>query len=110
MLKTGIHIHASLFGFPNSAYEEMRDDLSALEEVEYAGGTLRVWHSGPLLDPGDLFSRLVRALGREARGGMDVIDYDEWTMTRYTYQGGEIRSRTIPLNEALESKCSDWGA
>lgn len=83
--------------------------LAGVGEAEYRDGVLSLHHEGQL-DYEELLAGLLDALGGSAEGGMDVIDRDEWTMTRYTVEAGDARSKVVPLNEALEGKCAEWGA
>ena len=109
-MQTGVRISAALFRVEAPAYESMAGQLGMLDEVEYDGRTLRIWHEAPLADPEGLLRALAERCGPECGGGMDVIDHDEWEVTRYTVENGKIESRTISLNEVLEGKSDEWGA
>lgn len=109
-MRTGVRIHISLFGVSEKGFERVRGKLEFLDEVEYGEGTLRIWREGLTADPEQFFEDLAGDAGLTGEGAMDVIDHDEWTLTRYTLKNGEVKSRTIPLNEALEGKSDEWGA
>jgi hypothetical protein len=105
-----IEVHATLFGVAPEIYEEFTSEFEGLDEVEYDGRVLRFWHDCVIFDAEGLFERLAGRLGSEAHGGLDVIDREEWTITRYVLENGAVTSITIPLNEVLDAKANEWGA
>lgn len=105
-----IQVHATLFGVPPCVYEAFKSELDGLDEAEYDGRVLRFWHDSVVFDAADLFERLAGRLEGQAGGGLDIIDREQWTITRLTLENGRISRAVIPLNEVLEAKANEWGA
>jgi len=109
MQKT-LQIHASLFEIGRDVLAEFQAELGELDEVEYDGRVLRFWHECNYMDAESLFTRLAGRAGGQAHGGLDVVDREDWTITRYVLERGAVTSCTIPLNEVLDAKANEWGA
>lgn len=73
------------------------------DEAAYGGGTLEIQHEGSFVDATGFMEALAAALGPEAEGHLDVIDNDDWTITRHVVQGGKWRFQTFGIDDVLEN-------
>jgi hypothetical protein len=76
---------------PNDACALARDGDMALIAFE-----------GVYFPVDDVLEALARHLGPEHKGRLDVLDLENWRLTRHAIDEGQVRARSAPLNNVLE--------
>ncbi len=66
------------------------------------GDQLRISFEGVWFPWEDVLEALGRCLGPEARGKLDVLDLDAWTLARHTLDERGFHSAVRPLNQVLD--------
>lgn len=72
------------------------------EWLLYEDDMLRVSFEGLVFPHEEVLSLLKEWLPPEASGKMDVIDLEEWTLTRHVWEGGNFTTASRSLNQVLE--------
>lgn len=66
------------------------------------GDSLRVSFEGIYFPVDDLVPVLEKAAAEGARGKLDVLDMENWLMTRHEARNGRLAIHTVPLNHVLD--------
>ena len=80
----------------------MHADESPAETVTEDGPLVLVSFEGLYFPVEEAAGCIKRHLTRETTGKMDVLDLENWTITRFTLQGGFMQERSGSLNNALD--------
>ena len=93
-------------GLADELKEAVRDavpaDESPAETVSEDGGLVLVSFEGLWFPVEEAAACIKRHLVPETAGKMDVLDLENWTITRFTLQGGFMQERSGSLNSALD--------
>ncbi len=94
------HIAAPL---PDTLAEALTTCLCAYTVSRQADGSLDFVYEGQWRDAEADLDAIRTVLGPAGRGVVDVIDHDEWRMTRYFLEHGTLRAVPIHLDHALDT-------
>ncbi len=85
--------------------KQMTDCLARLcaYECEVNGHILDFVHEGGFIDVDSDIEALMRIVGPDARGVIDVINHQDWEMHRCTLSGGVLKRVAIALDNALDT-------
>ncbi|MFW5490458.1 MAG: hypothetical protein ACNI3A_18875 [Desulfovibrio sp.] len=100
-MKPDFRIYGTIRGLSPEDFKAIEADLP-FETIDYTDGVLDLEHESSWLDIDDMLDTIKHVFGSEARGGIDLIDNQEWELTRYTIKPGGYESRKLPLNNVLE--------
>ena len=76
-------------------------DWSIPECTEREGDIFRVAFEGVFFPLDDVLEALRPLLHDDSAGKIDLIDMEGWTLTRATFKGREISTKTVGLNHVL---------
>ena len=105
-----LKVYASISGAAQGLADELREavrdavhaDESPAETVTEDGPLVLVAFEGLYFPVEEAAARIKRRLTSETAGKMDVLDLENWTITRFTFQGGFMQERSGSLNNALD--------
>lgn len=103
--RTLIKIYAGLHPAGAAAASALRAGSGAVGGEPWLfqeGDLLRIAFEGLYFPEDELLETLERALPREARGRVDVLDLDAWELRRYERKNGRFTLLRRPLNHVLE--------
>lgn len=100
-MKPDFRIYGTIRGLSPEDFKAIECELP-FETVDFTDGVLDLEHEGTWLDVEDILESICHVFGPEARGGIDLIDNQEWELTRFTIKPGGFESRLLPLNNVLE--------
>lgn len=66
------------------------------------GDMARVSFEGVYFPVDEVLAALARHLRPEHQGKLDVLDLENWRLTRHLFDQGRIRSSSAPLNNVLD--------
>lgn len=75
------------------------DDLPVLE---LDGDMARISFEGTYFPLDDVLTALTAHLRAEHLGKLDVLDLEDWRLTRHTFAQGQIDVHSAPLNNVLD--------
>lgn len=101
-MKHAYRIYGTVWGIPPEGAARLKAELP-FEGVSYTNGVLDIDHEGVWVDVEAALDLLVNRMGEDGRGGVDVIDNLEWQITRYTLRPGGYSSKTMDLDNVLDS-------
>ena len=70
--------------------------------VTLAGDLLRISFEGLFFPVDDVLAALAAILKPEQKGKLDVLDLEDWRLTRHLFAEGRISSRSAPPNNVLD--------
>lgn len=76
-------------------------DSDDVPVVEKDGDMIRVSFEGVYFPVEEVLACLAQRILPCHQGKLDVLDLENWQMTRHLFQEGRIQSRTVPLNHVL---------
>ena len=105
-----LKVYASISGVAQGLADELREavqdavhaDESPAETVTQDGPLVLVSFEGLYFPVEEAAACIKRHLTKETTGKMDVLDLENWTITRFTLQGGFMQERSGSLNNALD--------
>lgn len=95
-------LYGHLVGLTPQERHSCRDILSGFE-FEEDETVLDFLHEGHFLDAEELLAQLQNALSPSARGGIDIINHQDWTMLRCDLRNGQFHCKRIALDNALDT-------
>jgi len=78
-------------------------ELLSAYETEVSGDVLDFVHEGGFIDADGDIDELMRLVGPEARGIIDIINHMDWEMFRLTITDGKLTRARIALDNALDT-------
>lgn len=66
------------------------------------GDLLRISFEGVYFPVDEVLTVFQDYITLNARGKLDYLDLENWTMTRYIFKNGKISSSSAPLNNVLD--------
>lgn len=87
------------------ALEHVLESWYISNAIETDGPLLRIAHEGVHFPAEDIMLAMVPFLGTQSEGKLDVLNLEDWTLTRYTWPGGIWQRRESSLDRALEKSC-----
>lgn len=105
-----LKVYASISGARQGLADELKEavqdavhaDGSPAETVAEDGPLVLVAFEGLWFPVEEAAACIKRHLARGTTGKMDVLDLENWTITRFTFQGGFMQERSGSLNNALD--------
>ena len=76
-------------------------DWNIPECTELEGDIFRISFEGVFFPLDDVLDALRPLLCAESSGKIDLIDMENWTLTRAAFSGAEITTKTVGLNHVL---------
>lgn len=70
--------------------------------AELAGDLLRIDFEGVFFPLDDVLEAVRPFLKPESAGKIDLIDMEQWTLTRTTFAGTDMATKTVGLNHVLD--------
>lgn len=104
---TLLKVYASLERAPFELFEEAKKICQQACPAENArasmdGNTLLISFEGIWFPHDEILEMIERRLTPDQKGKMDILDLEEWKMTRYVFQDGGIKEKASPLNNVLD--------
>ena len=96
--------HGHLFpadGRVLDAVNAVLTDWNIPECTELEGDIFRISFEGVFFPLDDVLDALRPLLCAESSGKIDLIDMENWTLTRAAFSGAEITTKTVGLNHVL---------
>lgn len=101
--------HQELLGDVDGLSPEAVESLAAVlpddGSVTYADGRLHFEYEAPWIFAEDIVEAIAQALPRddpEAGGRLNLVDNEEFTLTRYIIRPGEWTTKSASLNDMLD--------
>jgi hypothetical protein len=95
-------IYGHLAGLNDAQIQSSLRHLSAYE-CSVSGHVLDFVHEGGFVDVDSDLEGLLRLLGPEVRGVIDIINHQDWEMFRCTLSKGTLTRARIALDNALDT-------
>jgi len=95
-------VYGHLAGLDENELKKCRAFLSAYE-CEVSGQVLDFVHEGVFIDVDSDLEGLLRLVGPDVRGVIDIINHQDWEMFRCTLAGGALTRSSIALDNALDT-------
>lgn len=95
-------VYGHLAGLDENQLKSCLEHLSAYE-CEISGHVLDFVHEGVFVDVDSDLEGLLRLLGPDVRGVIDIINHQDWEMYRCTLSGGLLTRSSIALDNALDT-------
>ena len=73
--------------------------------AELSGDLLRIDFEGVFFPLDDVLEAVRPFLTPESAGKIDLIDMEQWTLTRTTFAGTAMTTKTVGLNHVLDYRC-----
>lgn len=70
--------------------------------LERSGDMLRISFEGPYFPADDVLDAVRRHGGADLCGKLDIIDLENWRLTRHVVASGAVTTSAAPLNSVLE--------
>lgn len=71
------------------------------EIVSWEAGLARITFEGIYFPVEEILALLKNNLQAGQSGKLDVLDLENWTLTRHRFEEGRVISRSVPLNDVL---------
>ena len=103
-----LKVYGNLYPADAAALEALaKASASCVQEgddavVTLAGDLLRISFEGLFFPVDDVLAALAAILKPEQQGKLDVLDLEDWRLTRHLFADGRISSRSAPLNNVLD--------
>lgn len=95
-------IYGHLVGLNDAQLRACLAHLNAYE-CAVSGHILDFVHEGGFVDVDSDLDELLRLIGPEVRGVIDIINHQDWEMYRCTVSGGTLTRARIALDNALDT-------
>lgn len=99
-MRKGVKIFGTFNGISPQAFERLEPVLD-FDEVSYADGTVLVEHDGEYDRVEDVVLRVMEAMAEGHESGLDIIDHDENTITRYAIEADGFRARQMDMDDVV---------
>jgi hypothetical protein len=97
-MRTGVKIFGTFNGIGPEGYEALKPELT-FDEVEYEGGTITIAHDGYHPDAELLVIKVMEHMREGAESGLDILDHNENTLTRYAIEHDGYRTRVMNMDD-----------
>ena len=91
-------LYAALEASMSGCMGQETDDPALLREGDMA----RVSFEGIHFPEEEVIAALRTHLTPAMQGKLDCLDLENWRLTRYRFEGGEVRTSAAPLNNVLD--------
>lgn len=104
LVKAYGHVYPADAALEESLRAALRDTLPDNDDVpllERDGDMLRISFEGSYFPEDDVVAAL-RAAPGTLQGKLDVLDLENWRLTRHAFHDGRLRTGAAPLNNVLD--------
>jgi len=101
-LASDLRVYGEVRGLPESAWKALALDCP-LEQADWADGLLSLEHEGRWVDALSFLEAVAEVLPPGGDGHADVIDNQDWTITRCLVRPGKLESQTFGIDDVLEN-------
>lgn len=95
-------VYGHLAGLDENQLKNCLERLSTYE-CEVSGHVLDFVHEGVFIDVDSDLEGLLRLVGPNVRGVIDIINHQDWEMYRCTLLSGALTRSSIALDNALDT-------
>lgn len=74
-----------------------------ISPFEFKNNRLEIEYEGPYIDIDQLLEDILPGLDENAHGYVDCIDHENWEVTRFSIEQGELYRKKINPDNALEA-------
>ena len=104
---TLLKVYGSLERATSELFEEVKKICQQALPIENSlasmdGNTLLISFEGVWFPQDDILEAFKRLLTPDQKGKLDILDLEEWKMTRHVFQDGKIITKSSPLNNVLD--------
>jgi hypothetical protein len=99
-MRKGVKIFGTFNGISPQAFERLEEVLD-FDEVSYEGGTVVVEHDGEYEQVEDVVLRVMEAMAEGHESGLDIIDHDGNTITRYVIEADGFRAKRLNMDDVV---------
>ncbi len=100
-MKFAVQIYGDFFGISPDAYKLLQEKLP-FADVSFSGNSLHVGHEGSFLLVDEILSDISKLMNDKGDGKLDVIDKQEWTLTRYHVKKDSVIEKKINIDNVLD--------
>lgn len=104
-----LKVYGHVFPVNDALYEDLAHacadalpDADDIPVLERDGDMARISFEGVYFPEDEVLEALVRHLGPEHKGKLDVLDMEGWRLTRHVLAEGSVHSSSAPLNNVLD--------
>lgn len=100
-----IKAYGNLYPATQSMVESVRAVLAdwyIADAVELHADILRISHEGEYFPEAEVVAALCSFLQPEQKGKLDIIDLENWQLSRHIFEGGTVVEKKASLDKALE--------
>lgn len=70
--------------------------------VEFSGDLIKISFEGIYFPTEEILNFMQKNINPMQKGKLDILDLEDWTLTRYTFINGKISINSAPLNNVLD--------
>ena len=102
-MRKGVQIFGTFLGITEQAFEALKPHLEGFDEVEFADGKVSVDRQGWHPDLEAVAQAVADVMGGTNSSGLDEINHDMNTITRYSmFAGGKVECMIRDLDDVVQ--------
>lgn len=100
-MRRGVKIYGTFNGISEEAFSRIEDRLD-FDEVSYEDGTVLIEHDDHVEEIDDIVMLVMDAMDEGHESGLDIIDHEENTITRFVIEADGFRVREMDMDDVVQ--------